>query len=99
MDNMSAEKFTNARVHEWLTPSIDAVADAMRTTRLQLNSAALWWFCRNLSAEERANILGEYVKVQALTGGTSPAAPAPSAAHTGGKRPGGSRRRKVAGGG
>jgi hypothetical protein len=98
MDSMSAEKFTNARVHEWLTPSIDAVADAMRTTRLQLNSAALWWFCRNLSAEERADILGEYVKVQALTGGTAPAdKPAPAA--TGGKRPGGSRRRKVAGGG
>ena len=48
MDSMSAEKFTNARVHEWLTPSIDTVADAMRTTRLQLNSAALWWFCSNL---------------------------------------------------
>src|SRR5207248_1423479 len=68
MDRMSAEKFTNARVHEWLTPAIDNVADAMHTTRLQLNSAALWWFCRNLTAEERANILGEYVKVQAPAG-------------------------------
>ena len=71
----------------------------MRTTRLQLNSAALWWFCRNLSAEERANILGEYVKVQALTGGATPAVKSPPASESGGKRPAGSRRRKVAGGG
>jgi hypothetical protein len=40
----------------------------MRTTRVQLNSAALWWFCRHLSAEQRAEILGEYVKVQARGG-------------------------------
>jgi hypothetical protein len=65
---MSGERFTNARVHEWLTPEVDAVVTAMRTTRVQLNSAALWWFCRQLTAEERAEILGEYVKVQALAG-------------------------------
>jgi hypothetical protein len=67
MDTMSGERFTNARVHEWLTPQVDAVVGAMHTTRVQLNSAALWWFCR-LPAEERAEILGEYVKVQALSG-------------------------------
>jgi hypothetical protein len=68
MDIMSGERFTNARVHEWLTPEVDAVVGAMHTTRVQLNSAALWWFCRHLTAEERAEILGEYVKVQALGG-------------------------------
>jgi hypothetical protein len=68
MNFMSGERFTNARVHEWLTPEVDAVVEAMHTTRVQLNSAALWWFCRHLTAEERAEILGEYVKVQALGG-------------------------------
>ena len=68
MDIMSGERFTNARVHDWLTPEIEAVTGAMHTTRIQLNSAALWWFCKRLSAEERAEILGEYVKVQALGG-------------------------------
>jgi hypothetical protein len=65
---MSGERFTNARVHEWLTPDVDGVVTAMRTTRVQLNSAALWWFCKSLTAEERAEILGEYVKVQAMAG-------------------------------
>ncbi len=68
MDAMSGERFTNARVHEWLTPEVDAVVEAMHTTRVQLNSAALWWFCRHLTAAQRAEILGEYVKVQALGG-------------------------------
>jgi hypothetical protein len=68
MDTMSGERFTNARVHEWLTPEVDAVVGAMHTTRVQLNSAALWWFCRHLTAKERAEILGEYVKVQAMSG-------------------------------
>ena len=69
MDNMSGEKFTNARVHEWLTPVIEEVTTTMHTTRIQLNSAALWWFCKQLAPEQRAEILGEYVKVQALGGG------------------------------
>ena len=69
---MSGQRFTNARVHEWLTPEVDAVVEAMHTTRVQLNSAALWWFCRHLTPEERAEILGEYVKVQAMAG-TRPA--------------------------
>ncbi len=63
---MSGERFTNARVHEWLTPALDAVTGAMHTTRLQLNSAALWWFLNRLTAKQRAEILGEYVKALAL---------------------------------
>jgi hypothetical protein len=65
---MSGERFTNARVHEWLTPTLDHVTDVMHTTRVQLNSAALWWFCQHLEPRQRAEILGEYVKVQALGG-------------------------------
>ena len=67
---MSGERFTNARVHEWLTPTLDHVSEIMHATRVQLNSAALWWFCQQLDPEQRAEILGEYVKVQAL-GGTN----------------------------
>jgi hypothetical protein len=61
-----AERFSNARVHEWLTPALDATAAAMHTSRLQLNSAALWWFLNQLSPEERAEALGEYTKALAL---------------------------------
>jgi hypothetical protein len=60
------ERFTNARVHEWLTPALDTVTGVMHTTRLQLNSASLWWFLTKLSVRERAEILGEYVKALAL---------------------------------
>jgi hypothetical protein len=63
---MNGERFTNARVHEWLTPALDAVTTAMHTTRLQLNSAALWWFLNRLTPKERAEILGEYVKSLAM---------------------------------
>jgi hypothetical protein len=65
---MSGERFTNARVHEWLTPTLDRVSEVMHATRVQLNSAALWWFCQELAPEQRAEILGEYVKVQAMGG-------------------------------
>ncbi len=68
MNVMSGERFTNARVHEWLSPILDEVTDTMHTTRLLLNSAAVWWFCRKMTPEQRAEILGEYVKIQALGG-------------------------------
>jgi hypothetical protein len=63
---MNGERFTNARVHEWLTAALDAVTRAMHTTRLQLNSAALWWFLNRLTSKQRAEVLGEYVKALAL---------------------------------
>jgi hypothetical protein len=75
---MNGERFTNARVHEWLTPALDVVTDAMHTTRLQLNSAALWWFLNRLTPKERAEILGEYVKALALAN-DKPARPAKGA--------------------
>jgi hypothetical protein len=94
MDSMSAEKFTNARIHEWLTPELDTVVRDMRTTRVQLNSAALWWFFRQLTPQERAHILGEYVKVQALGGRDAPADV--SATHGAAAGAKGARRRKAA---
>lgn len=65
---MKNQTFTNARVHGWMTPHLDASVTSMSTTRIQLNSAALWWFLSRLSPEERAEILGEYVKYHALNG-------------------------------
>lgn len=70
---MNSPQFTNARVHEWLTSDLDVIVKSMRTTRVQLNSAALWWFCTKLTAQERAEILGDYVTHQALS--ASPAEP------------------------
>jgi hypothetical protein len=61
-----SERFTNARVHEWLTAALDAVCQQTHSTRLQLNSAALWWFLEKLTPEQRAEILGEYTKALAL---------------------------------
>jgi hypothetical protein len=63
-----SEQFCNARVHLHLTPPLDIVAADMHTSRLQLNSAALWWFLNKLTPEERAEILGEYTKVLAMQG-------------------------------
>jgi hypothetical protein len=60
----------------------------MHTTRLQLNSAALWWFLNRLTAKERAEVLGEYVKVLALGA-------RPSAAGGGRRAPPRTRRRKT----
>jgi hypothetical protein len=61
-----SEKFTNARVHEWLTAALDAVARETHSTRMQLNSAALWWFFKKLTPAERAEVLGEYTKALAM---------------------------------
>jgi hypothetical protein len=60
------EQLTNARVHEWLTAALDDAVSKMHATRLQLNSAALWWFLNRLTPEERAEILGEYTKALAM---------------------------------
>jgi hypothetical protein len=61
-----SERFTNARVHEWLSEALDAVAEQTHSTRLQLNSAALYWFLSKLTAAERAELLGEYTKALAM---------------------------------
>jgi len=63
-----SEAFTNARVHEHLTADLDRVCEGMNLSRLLTNSAALWWFINKLSAQERAEIVGEYVKVLAMIG-------------------------------
>jgi hypothetical protein len=74
-----SERFCNARVHEHLTAALDAATAEMHTTRLQLNSAALWWFLVKLAPQERAEVLGEYTKVLAMRGQTEAGDP------TGGK--------------
>jgi hypothetical protein len=63
-----SEQFTNARVHIHLTPALDTTAEQMHTTRLLLNSAALHYFLEKLTPKERAEALGEYVKVLAMHG-------------------------------
>ncbi len=63
-----SEPFTNSRVHLHLTAALDAAAEQMHATRLLLNSAALYWFLEKLTTRERAEILGEYVKVLAMVG-------------------------------
>jgi hypothetical protein len=63
-----SERFTNARVHEWLTAALDATCEQTHATRLTLNSAALYWFLHKLTPAERAEILGEYVKALAMQG-------------------------------
>jgi hypothetical protein len=63
-----SERFTNARVHEWLTAALDAASGQMQATRLTMNSAALWWFLTRPTPEEWAEVLGEYLKALAMQG-------------------------------
>ena len=58
----------NARVHQLLATDLDATCEACHVSRLLLNSAALWHFLNCMSAAERAEVLGEYVKVLASSG-------------------------------
>jgi hypothetical protein len=62
------ERLINARVHEHLSADLDRMCESMNLSRLLTNSAALWWFLNKLSAPERAEIVGEYVKVLAMLG-------------------------------
>jgi hypothetical protein len=62
----------NARIQGWLADDLDRVADQTASSKVQVNSAAVWWFCLRLPAEERARILGEFVTAQAMRGGTEP---------------------------
>jgi hypothetical protein len=99
MIRMSAEKFTNARVHEGWTPDLDAAVAAMRTTRVRLNAAVLWWCCRHRTPEDRATILGAYVKAQAMSGKQPSPAARPTVVAPGavpGQEPGRARQRKAA---
>jgi hypothetical protein len=62
---MAGDALTNACVHEWLTPLLEETRRTLHAPRLQFNSAALWWFLERLSAQERAEILGKYLKARA----------------------------------
>ena len=66
---MPERRLCNARIHGWLAEDLDRVADQTASSKVQVNSAAVWWFCHKLPAEERARILGEFVTAQAMRGG------------------------------
>lgn len=63
---MSTPGHTNARIYAWLADELESVARATHATKVQVNSAAVWWFCTRLTAEQRARILGEFVRSQAM---------------------------------
>jgi len=60
--------FLNARIHAWLADDFMKVVENMHSSNLETNSAAVWWFVNKLTAEERAQILGEYVRELAMQG-------------------------------
>lgn len=61
-----AYRLSNARILEWLGGELDGCATNLDSSKVQVNSAAVWWFCHKLTPDERANILGEFVKHNAL---------------------------------
>ena len=65
---MPDRRLCNARIHGWLADDLDRVADQTGSSKVQVNSAAVWWFCLRLPAEDRARILGEFVTAQAMLG-------------------------------
>ena len=71
---MPDRRLCNARIHGWLADDLDRVADQTGSSKVQVNSAAVWWFCLRLPAEDRARILGEFVTAQAMRGGSDTAA-------------------------
>jgi hypothetical protein len=71
-------RLSNARILEWLARELDTCASDLDTSKVQVNSAAVWWFCQRLTPDQRADILGEFVKHNALRD-RSPATPAKKA--------------------
>jgi hypothetical protein len=65
-------RLCNARIQCWIADDLDRVDDQTASSKLQVNSAAVWWFCLKLPPEERARILGEFVTAQAMRGGGEP---------------------------
>ena len=96
---MPDRRLCNARIQGWLADDLDRVAEQTASSKVQVNSAAVWWFCLKLPAEERARILGEFVTAQAMLGkaddamadGPTDNPPATSAKRT--RKPRGPRRR------
>lgn len=72
---MPDRRLCNARIHGWLADDLDRVAEQTASSKVQVNSAAVWWFCHKLPPEERARILGDFVTAQALRGGDGAAEP------------------------
>lgn len=72
---MADRPLSNARIQAWLADDLAAAAAGMDSTKALVNSAAVWWFCQKLPAEDRARILGEYVTAAALRGQAAADAP------------------------
>jgi hypothetical protein len=75
---MTDRRLSNARIQGWLADDLDRVAEQTGSSKVLVNSAAVWWFCCQLPAEERARVLGEFVTAQAMRGGGPAAAAVPS---------------------
>src|SRR5205085_6446882 len=91
---MPDRRLCNARIQGWLADDLDRVAEQTASSKVQVNSAAVWWFCLKLPAEERARILGEFVTAQAMRGGAGPAGVEPSGDHQPTEPPAAPRRRQ-----
>ena len=94
---MPDRRLSNARVQGWLAADLDRVAEQMDGPKALINSAAVWWFCHRLTAEERAKILGEFVTAQAMRGAAESAAAEGPSANTkpAPARPGGRKARRT----
>jgi len=62
---MARNQFNNARVLGWLSHHLDDCSDSLASTKVLVNSAAVWWFCTKLTPDERAQSLGEFVSENA----------------------------------
>ena len=63
---MSTNRLSNARILDWLASHLEECSDSLDCPKVQVNSAAVWWFCTKLAPDERATILGEFVRQNAL---------------------------------
>ena len=61
---MPDRRLSNARIQGWLAEDLDQVARQTGSSKVLVNSAAVWWFCHRIPAEERARLLGEFVTAQ-----------------------------------
>ena len=91
---MPDRRLCNARIHGWLADDLDRVADQTGSSKVQVNSAAVWWFCLRLPAEDRARILGEFVTAQAMRGGAAAEADPPTNNQPAAEPPAGPTRRR-----
>ena len=54
--------------NERLTPLLIEASEDAGDARPDLHGVALWWFCKRMTAAERAKAMMEYAKSQAMSG-------------------------------